>query len=119
MNALRFVEHCIDTYADRAWRMAYALLSNTHDADDLLQQSFVIAWRKADQAPRDNPWPWLAAIVAGGQSFLASPWSVMRIMRPSLCRFCQVYTPEWVGFSLHSSLFDDNHNCGVDRFLDQ
>lgn len=65
MDALRFVEHCIDTYAERAWRMAYAMLSNVHDADDLLQQAFLIAWRKADSAPRENPWPWLAAIIAG------------------------------------------------------
>lgn len=62
-DALRFIEHCIDRYAEQAWRTAYVMLSNAADADDLLQQAFVVAWRKADQAPRDNPWPWLAAII--------------------------------------------------------
>lgn len=65
MNALRFVERCMDEYAERAWRMAYVMLSNVHDADDLLQQAFIVAWRKADQAPSGDAWPWLAAIIAG------------------------------------------------------
>jgi RNA polymerase sigma-70 factor, ECF subfamily len=63
-NALRFVEGCIDRYAEQAWRTAYVMLSNAADADDLLQQSFLVAWRKAEFAPRDNAWPWLAAIIA-------------------------------------------------------
>lgn len=62
-DALRFVESCIDRYAERAWRTAYVMLQNAADADDLLQQAFLVAWRKADSAPRDNPWPWLAAII--------------------------------------------------------
>lgn len=63
-DALRFVESCIDRYAEQAWRAAYVMLSNAADADDLLQQAFLVAWRKADTAPRDNTWPWLATIIA-------------------------------------------------------
>jgi RNA polymerase sigma-70 factor (ECF subfamily) len=63
-TALRFVEGCIDRYAEQAWRTAYVMLSNAADADDLLQQAFLVAWRKAEFAPRDNTWPWLAAIIA-------------------------------------------------------
>ncbi|MCB9895943.1 MAG: sigma-70 family RNA polymerase sigma factor [Planctomycetes bacterium] len=63
-DALRFVESCIDRYAEQAWRTAYVMLSNAADADDLLQQAFLVAWRKAANAPRDNAWPWLAAIIA-------------------------------------------------------
>jgi RNA polymerase sigma-70 factor (ECF subfamily) len=64
VDALRFVEGCIERYAEQAWRTAYVMLSNAADADDLLQQAFLVAWRKAEQAPRDNAWPWLAAIIA-------------------------------------------------------
>ncbi|MEZ5993142.1 MAG: phosphate ABC transporter substrate-binding protein PstS family protein [Planctomycetota bacterium] len=63
-DALRFVESCIEQYAEQAWRAAYVMLSNAADADDLLQQAFLVAWRKADAAPRDNAWPWLATIIA-------------------------------------------------------
>ncbi|MCA8913096.1 MAG: sigma-70 family RNA polymerase sigma factor [Planctomycetes bacterium] len=63
-DALRFVESCIERHAEQAWRAAYVMLSNAADADDLLQQAFLVAWRKADSAPRDNTWPWLAAIIA-------------------------------------------------------
>jgi RNA polymerase sigma-70 factor (ECF subfamily) len=64
MDALRFVEGCIDRYAEQAWRTAYVMLSNAADADDLLQQAWMVAWRKASFAPTDNAWPWLATIIA-------------------------------------------------------
>ncbi|MCC7510122.1 MAG: sigma-70 family RNA polymerase sigma factor [Planctomycetes bacterium] len=63
MDALQLVESCVLTHGGAAWRLAVSLTGNTADADDVVQQTFIIAWRKADQAPRD-PWPWLAGIIA-------------------------------------------------------
>ncbi|MBK8207007.1 MAG: RNA polymerase sigma factor [Planctomycetes bacterium] len=63
MDALQLVESCVLTYGGAAWRLAVSLTGNTADADDVVQQTFIIAWRKADQAPR-NTWPWLAGILA-------------------------------------------------------
>jgi phosphate transport system substrate-binding protein len=63
MDSLRFMEGCIERYAEVAWRTAYVSLRNASDADDLLQQAFLIAWRKAGSAPQERAWPWLAGII--------------------------------------------------------
>jgi phosphate transport system substrate-binding protein len=63
VSRLRFIEGCIDRYADLAWRTAYVSLRNSADANELLQQAFLVAWRKADSAPQGRAWPWLAKII--------------------------------------------------------
>ncbi len=63
MDALQLVESCVLKHGGAAWRLAVSLTGNTADADDVVQQTFIIAWRKADQAPRET-WPWLAGILA-------------------------------------------------------
>lgn len=49
--------------AERAWRLAYALMRNAHDAEDVVQESFVVAARRRDRIPTDDPWPWFATVV--------------------------------------------------------
>lgn len=62
MDALLLVENCVSMHAEQAWRLAISLSGNAADADDLVQQSLIVAWRKAEHAPRDT-WPWLAGIL--------------------------------------------------------
>lgn len=62
-ESVRFIEKCVEKYAEQAWRTAYVSLQNVADADDLLQQAFLVAWRKADSAPQERVWPWLAGII--------------------------------------------------------
>ena len=52
------------TCAKRAWRLAYALTGNQADADDVVQQAFVVCAKKIDQVPAKSPWPWLAAVIS-------------------------------------------------------
>ncbi len=47
----------------RAWGLAYALLQNAADADDVMQLAMVVAWRRQAQIPAET-WPWFAAVVA-------------------------------------------------------
>ena len=49
--------------AERAWRLAYTLMRNVHDAEDVVQESFVVAARRRDRIPTDDPWPWFATVV--------------------------------------------------------
>lgn len=49
--------------SERAWRLAYALMRNAHDAEDVVQESFVVAARRRDRIPSDDPWPWFATVV--------------------------------------------------------
>lgn len=63
MNALLFAENCITMHGAQAWRLAISLAGNAADADDVVQQAWIVAWRKADAAPRDA-WPWLAGIIS-------------------------------------------------------
>jgi RNA polymerase sigma factor (sigma-70 family) len=37
------------------------------DADDLVSETFLVAWRRLDSVPRDNPVPWLLAVAANVQ----------------------------------------------------
>ncbi len=49
--------------ADRAWRLAFALTFHAADAEDLLQQTLLVAARKRSRIPTDDPWPWFAAVM--------------------------------------------------------
>jgi RNA polymerase sigma-70 factor (ECF subfamily) len=49
--------------ADRAWRLAFALTFHAPDAEDLLQQTLLVAARKRSRIPSDDPWPWFAAVM--------------------------------------------------------
>jgi len=44
------------------WRFARALAHDEPEAEDVLQQSFVAAWRAAAELERDDARPWLFAI---------------------------------------------------------
>lgn len=63
MDSLNVVERCVYTHGEQAWRLAVTLMGNASDADDVVQQSLIIAWRKAGQIPPDDAWPWLAGII--------------------------------------------------------
>lgn len=52
-----------DECSRRAWGLAYALTRNAADADDVMQQAFIVAWKRSSQVPAE-PWPWFAAVVA-------------------------------------------------------
>jgi RNA polymerase sigma-70 factor (ECF subfamily) len=59
---VRQLEHLARDYGIRAWRLAYALMGNVPDAEDVAQQAFCIAASKEEQIPADDPWPWFAAV---------------------------------------------------------
>ncbi|MCA8935055.1 MAG: sigma-70 family RNA polymerase sigma factor [Planctomycetes bacterium] len=46
----------------RAWRLAWASTLNATDADDVMQQAFIVAWRRREAIPADA-WPWFATVV--------------------------------------------------------
>lgn len=57
------LERCFHLCAERAWRLACALLRDAHEAHDCVQQAFVAAARKPSRIPRDDPWPWFSAVL--------------------------------------------------------
>ena len=59
-----FLDEFVKDHAARAWRLAYCLTRNVHDADDIVQQAFVVTVSRIDALPRDRAWPWLAAVIA-------------------------------------------------------
>jgi RNA polymerase sigma factor (sigma-70 family) len=63
-NASPLIEKCADECLDRGWRLAWLMLRHREDAADAVQQAFVVALTKGDRVPADNPWPWLAAVIA-------------------------------------------------------
>ena len=56
-------EKCVKACAERAWRLARALVWNAEDANDVVQQACLVAATKPDQIPADDPWPWFARVV--------------------------------------------------------
>jgi RNA polymerase sigma-70 factor (ECF subfamily) len=62
-SGTELAEACVKTCAERAWRLACALLWNTEDANDAVQQACLVAATKAGRIPADDPWPWFARVV--------------------------------------------------------
>lgn len=60
-GALRW---CAQQCTQRGWRLACSLLRNSADAEDAVQQAFLVALRTPDDIPRDDPWPWFATVIA-------------------------------------------------------
>jgi RNA polymerase sigma factor (sigma-70 family) len=54
----------VQTCGKRAWGVAWSLLRDAEEANDAVQQAFLVAARKADRIPHDDPWPWFAVVVA-------------------------------------------------------
>lgn len=46
----------------QAWGMASRLTRCSADADDVMQDAFIVAWKKRDRIP-ENPWPWFCAVI--------------------------------------------------------
>lgn len=57
------LERCLHLCAQRAWRLACALLHSPHDAADCVQQAFTAAARKPGAVPADDPWPWFSTVL--------------------------------------------------------
>ncbi|MCC6572893.1 MAG: sigma-70 family RNA polymerase sigma factor [Planctomycetes bacterium] len=57
----QLLDHFAREHAAHAWNLAYALVQDAHDADDVMQQAFVVAARKM---PEDAAWPWFASVIA-------------------------------------------------------
>ena len=57
------VERCARLCAERAWRLASALLRDRDQAYDAVQQAFLVAARKPEQVPADDPWPWFGTVL--------------------------------------------------------
>lgn len=58
------LQNCFHVCAERAWRLAYSWLRDSHEAYDAVQQAFLVAAKKSDQIPARNPWPWFSVVVA-------------------------------------------------------
>jgi RNA polymerase sigma-70 factor, ECF subfamily len=70
MDAARTVEQLFREHAQRALRLAVALVGNEHDAEDVLQNAAAVALRKAPQRREPPDWPWLAGVIANeGRNF--------------------------------------------------
>ena len=54
---------CVRDCARPAWGLAYAVLGRGADADEVVQDAFVIAARKWQDIPTENQWPWFATVV--------------------------------------------------------
>jgi RNA polymerase sigma factor (sigma-70 family) len=57
-----FDELC-SAHATRAWGFASRLTQCSADADDVMQDAFVVAWRKRDLIPAES-WPWFCTVVS-------------------------------------------------------
>ena len=60
----RQLERLVSLCARKAWVVAYGLLRDADEAFDAVQQAFVVAARKPDRIPTDDPWPWFGVVVA-------------------------------------------------------
>lgn len=47
----------------RAWRLASRLSACAADADDILQEAYIVAWQKRTTL-RSEPWPWFCVVIA-------------------------------------------------------
>lgn len=57
------VERLARDHGTRGWRLAVSLMGNAADADDVMQQAYIIAARKEDFVPAENSWGWFAAVI--------------------------------------------------------
>jgi RNA polymerase sigma-70 factor, ECF subfamily len=64
VDASHLIQRCADECLERGWRLAWLMLRHRDDAADAVQQAFVVALTKQGRIPLDNPWPWLAAVIA-------------------------------------------------------
>jgi len=48
----------------RAFAVAHSLLRDADEALDAVQQAYLVAARKAERIPHDDPWPWFGVVVA-------------------------------------------------------
>ncbi|NUQ33520.1 MAG: sigma-70 family RNA polymerase sigma factor [Planctomycetaceae bacterium] len=62
-NAHATLEELARVHAERAWRLGCALMGNEADAEDVVQQAFVIAAVKLEHVAVRQPWPWFAAVI--------------------------------------------------------
>src|SRR5688572_5155190 len=53
-----------ETYLPAVRRYAYHRAIIGVDADDLVAETFLVAWRRLDAVPADDPLPWLLAVAA-------------------------------------------------------
>lgn len=58
------IDRCAAECLERGWRLAWLMLLHREDASDAVQQAFIVAINKRHRIPRDDPWPWLAAVIA-------------------------------------------------------
>lgn len=63
MDSRARLERCFTLCAERAWRLACALVRDRHEAFDVVQQAFLAAARKPHSVPADDPWPWFSTVV--------------------------------------------------------
>jgi len=63
MTSSDTVERLARDHGQRGWRLAVSLMGNAADADDVMQQAYIIAATKEHAIPRDNPWGWFAAVI--------------------------------------------------------
>ncbi len=63
MDSRARLERCFTLCAERAWRLACALVRDRHEAFDVVQQAFLAAARKPASVPADDPWPWFSTVV--------------------------------------------------------
>ena len=69
-------------HENRLYRAALAILGNSHEAEDAVQDAFVIFWQKAPADLRE-PGAWLMKVLINGcRSRLRSPWRRRSIPLP-------------------------------------
>jgi RNA polymerase sigma factor (sigma-70 family) len=57
------LERLFETAHERAWRLAYSLLRDSHTAFDCVQQAYLVAARNPGRIPDGDAWPWFAVVV--------------------------------------------------------
>lgn len=62
-SAQQAFEALVKSHGTRAWRLASGLMWHQADAEDVLQEAFLIVASKSNAIPEDYAWPWLATII--------------------------------------------------------
>lgn len=57
------LERLFETAHERAWRLAYSLLRESHTAFDCVQQAYLVAAKNPGRIPDGDAWPWFAVVV--------------------------------------------------------